>query len=72
MEGRPEVVRVGAEQAQGVLEGELDLEAQPVRADDLERHEAQVGGDEDRTAARCVIDQHEAHQRVHRPPDEVA
>ena len=42
----PEVVALGAQGANGLLEGELDFEAQAVEPDDLDRVQTQVRAQE--------------------------
>src|ERR1039457_4211790 len=56
----PEVIVVGAENPQRLLEGQLDLEAQSIAADDVDGRESQVGGEKDAAAAGGMIDEDEA------------
>ena len=56
----PEVVAVGAKRANGLLEGELDFEAQAVEPDDLDRVQTQVRAQEHDASPVWMFDEHEA------------
>ena len=53
-------IKTTADGVDGLLEGDLDLEAYAVEPDDLHRRERQVGAEQDLPSARGVDDQHEA------------
>ena len=67
----PEMVGVGADGVHGVLKGEFDFEPQAVEPDDVERIEAEVGGQEDALAPCRVIDEDEADKDSHGSPEQV-
>ena len=67
----PEVVGEGAQNVKGVLEGDLDLEAQAVEADDFEGRQFEIGAHEQAFSARGVIDSHEPHKAGDGPPEQV-
>ena len=68
----PEVIRPSADGVEGLLESDLDLEAQGVEPDDLRRREGQVGAEEQDLAALGMHDRHEAHKPAGRPPEQIA
>jgi hypothetical protein len=49
------VIVVGAENTQRLLEGQLDLEAQSIAADDIDGRESQVGGEEDAAVEFSIL-----------------
>ena len=67
----PEVVGVGAERADGLLERQLDLEPQAVETDDLERIEGQIGRHQDALASGGMIDEDEPNEDSDRPPQQI-
>src|SRR6202166_1469510 len=67
----PEVIVVGAETPQRLLEGQLDLEAQSIAADDIDGRESQVRGEEDAAAAGRMIDEDEADYAPQRSPEQI-
>ena len=67
----PEMVCVGAERVDGLFEADFDFEPVGVDLDDGERVELDVGGEQDHTTARGVIDQDESNQRSSRTPEEI-
>ena len=56
----PEVVAVGAKRANGLLEGELDFEAQAVEPDDLDRVQTEIRAQEHDASPVWMLHQHEA------------
>ena len=67
----PEVIAVGAKRADGLLEGELDFEAQAVEPDDLDRVQIQIRAQEHDASPVRMFDQHEAGQAADRPPQQI-
>jgi len=68
----PEVVGPGAEGVEGLLEGDLDFEAQGVEANNLGRRERQIAGHEDKAAAGGMDDGDEAHKALGGAPEQIA
>jgi len=58
----PEVIGIDTEHPQRLLEGQLNLEAQAIQANDLDGRKRQIGGDEDQATPGWVIDQHVMHE----------
>ena len=67
----PEVVAVGAQGANGLLEGELDLEAQAVELDDLDRVQSQIRAQEHDASPVWMLHQHEAGEAADRSPQQI-
>ena len=58
----PEVVGIGSDGAQSLLEGNLNFEAQGIEAQDFQFGQLQVGGHKDDASTVRMDDQDKAHQ----------
>ena len=67
----PEVVGIGADGMDGLLEADLDFEPPAVESDDRQGLQRGVGGQEDELTAGGVIDQDETDQPAQRSPQQV-
>lgn len=67
----PEVVAVGAQRANGLLEGKLDFETQAVEPDDLDGVQTQVRAQEQEAPPVRMFHEHEAGQAADRSPQQI-
>ena len=67
----PEMVGVGADGVNGLLEREFDFESQAVDPDDIDRVEAEIGGHEDALSSAGMIDEDKAHEGSDRSPEQI-
>jgi len=67
----PEVIAVSSHRMDRLLEGHLDFEAHTIEADDVQRLQGQVGGQENLGAAVRMDHGHEAHEAADGTPKQV-
>ena len=65
------MIGVGAEGMDGLLEGDLDLEADAIGLDDGQGGQRPVGAQQDFAAARGMGDEHKAHGDAHGAPEQI-
>src|SRR2546426_128643 len=68
----PEVVGVGPQGVQGLLEADFDLEAAAVELDDFQGCEGEQGSHEDDPPSRRVIDEYEANEAPYGSPEKIS
>ena len=64
----PEVIRVGPDGGNGLLEADFNFEAPALKADNLQRVQGQVGAQEDQVAASGMAHPNEAHRLTQGTP----
>ena len=62
------MIGIGTEDADGMLEGDFDFEAQAIEADDVQRLQGQVGAHQQDGAALGMQDGDEADEDADRAP----
>jgi hypothetical protein len=67
----PEVVGIGAQRMQGLLESDLDFEPVTVTGDQLQGAERQIRAHHNQAPARRMLDQDKAHQLSHGSPEQI-
>jgi hypothetical protein len=67
----PEVLGIGADGVNGLLETDFDFEPPAVKLEDGQRIEGEVGAQKNEASTRGVIDQDETGQPTQRPPEQV-
>jgi len=67
----PEVIRIGSEGIEGLLEGDFDFESEPIDSKDVQWEQGQIRGHEDFRSVLGVDDQDEADQNSHGTPKKI-
>ena len=66
----PEVIGVGAQSVERLTESGLDLEAQSIEPDDVDRVHPEVGGHQNDSASKRMADEHKLDRLCDRSPEE--